>query len=128
MTYYDTSYPPSLWEAPPAVPATGATAGIPGTWTPPGSVPPPTFVALATGGIVANPSTPWTGGQFVQTADPGPPGRGTWTGTDWVSGVAPMEEPQAMGVEETMTNTPTEPVVPEPPDTPPDDDDNDETA
>lgn len=68
-------------------PATGATAGIPGTWTPPGSTPPAAPAAMA--GIVATPATAWTTGQFVQTGTAGAAGRVTWTGSGWVGGVAP---------------------------------------
>ena len=93
MSYYDTSYPPSVWEpTTPVVPATGAVAGIPGTWTPPGSQPPATVAALQAGtpnAVVASPATGWTAGQYVQTRTAGAAGRATWTGTDWVGGVAP---------------------------------------
>lgn len=90
MGYFDQSYPPSIYEppAPPVIPATGATAGIPGTWTPPGSTP-PADLAGATG-IVATPPTPWTSGQYVQTQTAGAAGRITWTGSAWVGGAAPM--------------------------------------
>lgn len=88
---YDESYPPSIY-APPAVPATGATAGIPGAWTPSGSAPPASVAALQGGvpnAVTASPATAWTAGQFVQTATSGAAGRATWTGTGWVGGVAP---------------------------------------
>ena len=91
MTDFDTSYPPSLWE-PAGPPATGATAGIPGTWTPAGSAPPTSVANLQAGvpnPVVAAPATPWTTGQFVQTATIGAAGRATWTGSAWVGGVAP---------------------------------------
>jgi hypothetical protein len=71
----------------PVVPATGATAGIPGTFTPPGSTPPANVAGMT--GIVASPTTPWTTGQFVQTGTAGAAGRATWTGSGWVGGVAP---------------------------------------
>jgi hypothetical protein len=87
--YYESSYPPSLWQdtTPPAVPATGATAGIPGTWTPPGCTPPAS--ASGAGGVTASPATPWTTGQFMQGTLAGAAGRMTWSGTGWVGGVAP---------------------------------------
>jgi hypothetical protein len=91
MTDFDTSYPPSLWE-PAAVPATGATAGIPGTWTPTDSQAPATVAALQGGipnAVVASPATAWTAGQYVQTRTAGAAGQATWTGTQWVGGVAP---------------------------------------
>lgn len=89
-SYWDESYPPSIYEtAPPAVPATGATAGIPGTWTPPGSTPPASQAEAISSGVVASPATGWTTGQYVQTGTVGLPGRITWTGSDWVGGAAP---------------------------------------
>lgn len=84
--YWDQSYPPSIYAAP-VVPATGATAGIPGTFTPPGSTPPANVAGMA--GITASPATPWTTGQFVQTGTAGAAGRSSWSGTDWVGGAAP---------------------------------------
>lgn len=95
-TYYEESYPPSILSPPVAVPSTGATAGIPGTWTPPGSTPPATAADLAAGvpnAVVANPATPWTSGQYVQTATAGVAGRASWSGTDWVGGAAPLTLP-----------------------------------
>lgn len=77
-------------------PATGATAGIPGTWTPAGSVPPLTVAKLQAGQpnvVTASPATPWTTGQFVQTQTTGAAGRATWTGSAWVGGAAPLSEP-----------------------------------
>lgn len=76
------------------VPATGATAGIPGTWTPAGSIPPATVADLQGGipnAVVASPTTGWTTGQHVQTQTAGAAGRATWTGTGWVGGLAPLE-------------------------------------
>jgi hypothetical protein len=88
------SYPPSVWGGgtPPVVHATGATAGIPGTWTPAGSTPPATVAALQAGTpntVTATPATAWTAGQYVQTATTGAAGRATWSGTGWVGGVGP---------------------------------------
>lgn len=88
MTYYDTSYPPSLWEETPT-PSTGATAGIPGSWTPVGSTPPATLAALQGGSVVASPATAWLLGQYVQTGTAGAPGEATWTGSGWVGGRSP---------------------------------------
>jgi hypothetical protein len=113
--YYEESYPPSILNY-----STGATAGIPGTWTPANSIPPDTVQDLITGHwvtVVASPATPWTTGQYVQTATEGPAGRATWTGTNWVGGAAPLA-----GESETPTTfkaipvseTPTEPETPEP--------------
>lgn len=94
--YYDTSYPPSVWTPPepPVIPSTGATAGIPGTWTPAGSTPPATVAALiaANPAVVASPTTAWTVGQYVQTGTVGAPGQAHWSGTAWVGGVAPVVE------------------------------------
>ena len=73
--------------APPVVPATGATAGTPGTWTPSGSTPPASPAAMT--GITASPATAWTTGQYVQTQLAGAPGEACWTGSGWVGGRAP---------------------------------------
>ena len=87
--YYDGSYPPSVF-TPPAPKATGATAGIPGTWTPAGATPPADLATLQGGSVVASPTTGWTSGQYVQTGTAGPAGRACWTGTGWVGGAAPL--------------------------------------
>ncbi len=100
--YYDTSYPPSLWapKPPPIVHATGATAGIPGTWTPAGSTPPATVADLIAGtpnAVVASPTTAWTAGQYVQTGTIGTTGRAHWDGTAWVTGAAAVEDVGTFG-------------------------------
>lgn len=100
MSYYDTSYPPSLWapKPPPVIPATGANAGIPGVWTPANSDAPRTVADLQAGNpnaVIANPLTAWTTGQYVQTKEAGSTGQAHWTGTVWIGGiVAEVEEPQ----------------------------------
>lgn len=73
----------------PDVPATGATAGTPGSWTPAGSVPPASPATI--GAVVASPTTAWTVGQYVQTATAGTAGRAYWSGTAWTQGSAPGE-------------------------------------
>lgn len=114
--YYDTSYPPSLWqnETPPVVPATGAIAGTPGTWTPVGSTPPATVANLIAGvpnAVVANPATAWTTGQRVNTGDGA---NAYWSGAAWLAGIATTTEEEG-------TMSPTEPdVPPTEPDVPPD--------
>jgi hypothetical protein len=65
------------------VPATGAIAGTPGTWTPPGSTPPATNQDL--GGITATPTTPWTVGQNVVCGDAS---TAHWNGSAWAAGAA----------------------------------------
>ena len=65
-------------------PATGATAGIPGTWTPVGATPRANLAGMT--GCTASPTTPWTTGQHVQCSDAS---RVTWSGTSWVGGIAP---------------------------------------
>lgn len=67
--------------------ATGATAGIPGTWTPPGSTARSGPSDMA--GVTASPTSAWTTGQYVQGTTAGAAGRVTWTGSAWVGGVAP---------------------------------------
>lgn len=49
--------------------ATGATAGIPGSFTPGGSTPPADLPALQASSIVASPTTAWTTGQYVVLGD-----------------------------------------------------------
>ena len=68
-------------------PATGATAGTPGTWTPAGSDAPANLAALqgATPAIVASPTTAWTTGQRVVLGDGS---AAHWSGTAWVAGQA----------------------------------------
>jgi len=73
--------------APTPPPATGATAGSPGSWTPAGSTPPAD--AAAASSITASPTTAWTTGQYVQGSTAGAPGEMTWSGTGWVGGRAP---------------------------------------
>jgi hypothetical protein len=78
-----TSWPPTITGG---TAATGATAGIPGTWTPSGSTPPAN--AAAATGVTASPATAWTVGQYVQGSTAGTAGEMHWTGTSWVSGKA----------------------------------------
>jgi hypothetical protein len=68
--------------------ASGATSGTPGTWT--GGAAPASVSALqsASPAIVANPSTAWTTGQYVQTATSGNTGQAYWNGTAWTAGKA----------------------------------------
>jgi hypothetical protein len=68
--------------------ATGATAGVPGSWTPSGSTVPADVAALQASGIVASPNTAWTVGQYVQTQTASTPGQAHWNGTAWVAGPA----------------------------------------
>jgi hypothetical protein len=104
------SYPPSVFPAP-APPATGATAGVPGSWTPAGSRAPASVTDLAAGTpnpVVASPATAWTSGQFVQTRTAGATGRASWSGSSWVGGAAPLDEPEEPPAD--TPDTPTEPV------------------
>lgn len=64
-------------------PATGATAGSPGTWTPSGATPPADLVACA--GVTASPATAWTTGQHVITGDTQ---HVHWSGSAWATGDA----------------------------------------
>jgi hypothetical protein len=63
--------------------ATGATAGSPGSFTPPGATPPANLAAMA--GITASPTTAWTTGQRVVLGDST---TAHWTGTTWAAGSA----------------------------------------
>jgi hypothetical protein len=72
----------------PSVPATGATAGTPGTWTPSGADPPATVADLIAGvpnTVTASPASAWTTGQYVETADLAD---AHWSGSAWVAGPA----------------------------------------
>jgi len=71
--------------APPA-PATGATAGVPGVWTPPGSAVPADIAAVRAANIVASPATAWTVGQHVVMGA----GQTFWDGNSWEPGMAPV--------------------------------------
>lgn len=77
--------PPVLTEGAAAVgtPATGATSGTPGSFTPSNSYAPETLAGMST--VTATPATAWTTGQYVVLGD------GTeahWTGTAWAAGRA----------------------------------------
>lgn len=65
--------------------ATGATAGIPGAFTPAGAVRPFDLAALQAATIEASPDTAWTTGQFCYLGDGS---RAHWTGTAWAAGAA----------------------------------------
>jgi len=65
------------------VAATGATAGIPGYFTPSGATTPANLAALT--GLTANTATAWTTGQYVVTADLL---AAHWSGSAWVAGIA----------------------------------------
>lgn len=87
-----TGKPTTVWGTS-GVPATGATSGVPGAWTPAGATPPATVAALIAGtpnAVLASPTTAWTTGQYVQTATAGAPGQATWNGTAWVAGVGAL--------------------------------------
>jgi hypothetical protein len=64
--------------------ATAATAGTPGTWTPPEATPPANLAALQSG-ITASPLTAWTVGQHMVLGDTT---HAYWNGTAWVAGNA----------------------------------------
>jgi len=72
------------WQSTPPVPATGATAGAPGSFAPAGCYVPANLAAMA--GLTAIPATAWPTGDYVQPAD------GTdahWSGTAWAAGKSP---------------------------------------
>ena len=71
-----------------AAPATGATAGIPGTWTPGGSTPPANAAGATSASVTASPTTAWTTGQYVQGSTAGTGGEMHWSGTAWAAGKA----------------------------------------
>jgi hypothetical protein len=65
-------------------PATGATAGQPGTWAPAGAKPPSNLAGMS--GITPVPATAWPTGSYVLLH---PSGSAYWNGTAWALGVAP---------------------------------------
>lgn len=65
--------------------ATGATAGIPGVFTPAGGVRPYDLAALVLADLDASPSSAWTTGQFVYLGDGS---KASWSGTAWEAGAA----------------------------------------
>ena len=81
---------PDEGEPPPTSqdPATGASAGSPGTWTPSGGQPPADFAALSS--MTADPTTAWSEGQYVTLGDNSD---AYWDGTNWVVGRAPAAAP-----------------------------------
>lgn len=62
------------------VPATGAAAGTPGTFTPTNSYAPLNLAGMT--GVTASPSSAWTTGQYVPLRDGS---RAKWNGTAWVA-------------------------------------------
>jgi hypothetical protein len=67
--------------------ATGATAGSPGTFTPPGADPPANLATLNAAGVTASPAGAWSTGQHVVLGDAT---HAHWDGTaPWVTGNAP---------------------------------------
>jgi hypothetical protein len=89
---FDESYPPSLFSppAPPVVVPTGATAGAPGAWTPPGSQAPSSLAEANALGLALGPV--WAAGQWVDLAGGGDI---HWAGAAFVAGVAPVVEDPA---------------------------------
>ncbi|MFI5840547.1 hypothetical protein ACIA8K_12645 [Catenuloplanes sp. NPDC051500] len=63
-------------------PASGATAGAPGTFTPSGSATPANLAAMAD--VDASPTTAWTSGQYVILGDAS---NAYWNGTAWAAGI-----------------------------------------
>jgi hypothetical protein len=72
------------WTNTPAVPATGATSGAPGTFTPNNAIPPDNFAGMA--GLTATPAIVWVTGNYVQPKDGS---NAFWNGTAWAVGKAP---------------------------------------
>lgn len=72
--------------APGPTPATGATAGSPGVFTPTGAAIPVTVGQLQLSAIAATPATAWTAGQHVIVGDSS---LAHWDGDSWEAGPAP---------------------------------------
>jgi len=105
MSYYDESYPPSLWQTP-TIPSDGRdTAGNGETFTDPAiTAQDATNAAKLSGlGFVADPVTAWTTGQSMTVNT----FRFHWNGTAWVAGLATAMEEGTMN-----TPKPDEPVDP----------------
>lgn len=70
------------------LPASGATAGTPGTFTPQGAAPSLNLQALIDSEppVVADPTGAWSSGEYVELGDLT---FAHWDGNDWVVGVAP---------------------------------------
>ena len=77
--------PPTINESAFALgtPATGATAGTPGSPTPANSYLPKTLAEMSS--VTASPTTAWTSGQYVVLGDGS---TAHWDGTAWVTGAA----------------------------------------
>lgn len=95
-----TSYPPRLWGAdewnsgtgtssphtpPTGADPTGASAGAPGSFTPPGSTVPADLTALQALGDLGQ-TTAWAGNEYVVLGDGS---SATWDGSDWAVWTAP---------------------------------------
>lgn len=120
-TYYDTSYPPSLWTPPAPIPATGVIPGTPGTFQPLGCDTPADLAELQGLGALGE-TTAWTTGQYVVLGDSS---NAYWNGTAWVAGISAsgVQAPsQAPVVPQEATDSPgdpeTAPSVPEAPQAP----------
>jgi len=85
-TYWDESYPPSVLHPAPPPPPTGATAGTPGAWTPPGSTEPSSVAEANALGLALGAA--WTEGQYVVLANASST-HAYWDGTHFVGGEAP---------------------------------------
>lgn len=66
------------------IPATTATSGTPGTYTPAGASPPLSVASMS--GVTASPATAWTTGQYVLLRDNS--SKAYWNGTAWIAGTA----------------------------------------
>jgi hypothetical protein len=80
--------PTLSFDGAPVGPATGATAGTPGTWTPSGATPPATWGVANSNSVTASPTTAWTTGQYMQGSTASTPGEMYWNGTAWALGKA----------------------------------------
>jgi len=80
---YNLIFDPATFPA--GIPATGAVAGTPGSFTPAGASAPANLAAMT--GITATPATAWTTGQYVNLADNS---KASWSGTAWQAGAAAL--------------------------------------
>jgi hypothetical protein len=90
MSYYDTSYPPSLWQPVPVINPTGVIPGTPGTFTPINAVTPADLAALQGLGPLGE-TAAWTTGQYVVL---GNATNAHWSGMAWTAGIVAEDEPE----------------------------------
>jgi len=100
LVFDSATFPPDAT----AIAATGARAGVPGSFMPPGAVLPanlsalqtanPTVVAFNSDGVTPSGATAWTTNQVVNLVS----GTAHWSGTAWAAGAATVMSARGTGV------------------------------